>query len=604
MARRTGLWRWRGLVVCGALTVLGATPAVATDPIEFQTPGAADDLARALRAASVLLGAERDERTDPQDLVAAARAEYGALLATLYANAHYAPVITVTLDGREAASLAPLDAPGRIGRIVVTVNAGPRFAFSRAEITPLAPETDLPAGFAIGKPAETGVIRDAAKSAIEGWRAVGHAKAEVGAQDLAVEHARQTLAARIGMVPGPRLRFGQFTVQGQTRMREDRIRAIAGFPEGEVFDPEQLEKSANRLRRSGVFRSVALTEADVPGRDGTLDVQTLLVEEVPRRFGFGAEISSLDGLDASAFWLHRNLFGGAERLRFDASIEHIGAQDSGVDYRFDVTLERPATFTPDTLLSLRAGIARLDNDEGEIIDLAEIGASVTQFVTDRLTLRGGFAFRAQDVSDPSGEYEYRNLALPLRVTMDARDDKFDATRGYFLNADVTPFFGVDDTDSGVRLAVDARGYQAFGSTLVLAGRLQVGAIYGAALERTPRDYLFYSGGAGTVRGHAFESLGVNVLDPDLTTGGSRFVAFTTELRARVTDRIGIVGFYDIGSVGVDDFIGDDAGGWQAGAGIGLRYATGLGPIRVDLATPISGEDSGGVQIYVGIGQSF
>jgi translocation and assembly module TamA len=68
-----------------------------------------------------------------------------------------------------------------------------------------------------------------------------------------------------------------------------------------------------------------------------------------------------------------------------------------------------------------------------------------------------------------------------------------------------------------------------------------------------------------------------------------------------------VGFYDVGSVGVTDFVGDPQGGWQAGAGIGLRYQTALGPIRVDLAVPVQGsdgQDDDNVQLYVGLGQAF
>ncbi|MCA3510025.1 MAG: BamA/TamA family outer membrane protein, partial [Rhodobacter sp.] len=116
------------------------------------------------------------------------------------------------------------------------------------------------------------------------------------------------------------------------------------------------------------------------------------------------------------------------------------------------------------------------------------------------------------------------------------------------------------------------------------------------------------GGAGTVRGHPFQSLGVYVISPDQLTGGTRFVALSGEIRAPVTERIGVVGFYDVGSVGVTDFFDDPQGGWQAGAGIGIRYATGFGPIRVDIATPIQGSAGqnadGSVQLYVGIGQSF
>ncbi len=606
-AQRTG----RALAVLLLMSAAGiAAPAYAAT-IDFRVEGASNDLDAALRAASPLLSAERDDRVDAQDLVAAAQAEYSGLIAVLYARGHFSPVISVLVDGREAASIPALDVPQRVSRIVVSVEPGPPFAFSQARIAPLAPDTTLPTGFAIGKPAETGVIRDAVKSSVDGWRAVGHAKAQAGDQRLVVDHAQNALSAEILMEPGPRLRFGRFPITGAQRMREERIRAIAGFPEGEVFDPEALERSANRLRRAGVFRSVALAEADEPNADGTLDIATTVVEELPRRYGFGGEISTLDGVDATAFWMHRNLFGGAERLRFDAAIENIGAQDNGIDYRLGVTLERPATFTPDTLVSVGAQIARLDDDDDTIIDLATLTFGATQFVSDRLTLRGGIEARAENVSDTTGDYEYRALAFPLGATMDARNDKFNPTAGYFINAGLTPFAGFDETNSGARLSVDARAYQGVGSfteanlPLVLAGRVQIGAIYGSSLERTPRDYLFYSGGADTVRGHPYQSLGVNVLSPDQTTGGTRFVALSAELRAPITEKIGIVGFYDAGSVGVTEFVDDPEGGWQSGAGLGLRYLTAFGPLRVDLAVPVTGEeDDNGVQLYVGIGQSF
>lgn len=598
---------WLAAMAC--LACLASAPSRAADDIRFLTPGASEDLASALRAASPLLQAQREDRTDAQDYFAAARAEYAALLATLYSRARYSPVITVAVDGREAASIAPLDAPDTIRQIVVTVEPGPEFSFSKAEIAPLAAGTVLPPDFALGKPAGTGVIRDAAKAAVDGWRTVGHAKASVGGQTLVVDHESDVLSAAIRMQPGPRLRFGRFSVEGQEAMREDRIRAIAGFPEGEVFDPAALRRSADRLRRTGVFRSVSLAEAEVPGPDGTLDVMTTLVEDLPRRYGVGGEVSTLDGLDVTAFWMHRNLFGGAERLRFDLAVENIGSTTSGVDYILGATLDRPATFSPDTLLGIGATAQRLD-EEDQVIDLATLGVTATQFVSDRLTLQGGLQVRGQQVTDLTGDYTFYNLALPLGATYDGRNDKFSATKGYFMAAELTPFLGWDGTGSGGRLTLDGRAYKGFGETrpVVFAGRVQVGSIFGATLEETPRDYLFYSGGAGTVRGHPYQSLGVFVISPEQLTGGTKFLALSGEIRAPITEKIGIVGFYDVGSVGVTDFLDDPQGGWQAGAGIGFRYATAFGPIRVDIATPVEGsatqDDDSGVQLYVGIGQSF
>ena len=83
----------------------------------------------------------------------------------------------------------------------------------------------------------------------------------------------------------------------------------------------------------------------------------------------------------------------------------------------------------------------------------------------------------------------------------------------------------------------------------------------------------------------------------------RLKAASAEVRARVTPKIGVVGFVDAGYVGATDFAGGD-GDWHSGAGLGLRYDTGFGPIRLDVATPVGGDTGDGVQVYVGIGQSF
>src|SRR5690606_23497452 len=117
---------------------------------------------------------------------------------------------------------------------------------------------------------------------------------------------------------------------------------------------------------------------------------------------------------------------------------------------------------------------------------------------------------------------------------------------------------------------------------------------------------FWSGGGGTVRGQPYQSLGVPLARSALLsvqTGGMSFAAASAELRAAITDRIGAAAFYDAGFVGIDELFGG-TGQWHAGAGIGLRYNTGIGPIRVDVAVPVSGPTGDGVQIYVGIGQAF
>ena len=599
---------WTGCV--GSVAIVAAltfAPSVfAFDAVDFSVSSTDADLTKDLRRASVLLATAGGDDANAQDLFAAARGEYARLIGALYARGYYAPVIRVQVNGREAASIAPLDAPGVINAITVTVDPGPRFAFSRASITPLAPGTRLPADFRTGAAAESGLVQGAVTAAVDGWRDVGHAKAAPAGQNIVADHSAATLSAEVTLDPGPRLRFGPLTVTGLNRMSERRTRKIAGLPEGEVFSPADLDLAAERLRRTGVFRSVVVSEDTAITAPDLLGITAALVEEKPKRYSIGAEVASLEGLTLSGYWLHRNLLGGAERFTIDTEITNIGAQNSGVDYALGVTLDRPATLTADTTLGLNAKLARIDEEDYRA-NSATVGFGFTHIFSRTLTARAGLQYDYLKGNDASGDFLYRNLGLPLGATWDRRNSPTDATRGFYLDGEVKPFVGFGTTDSGTRLAFDGRIYRGLGAEnrLVLAARVQIGAVFGASVLGAPRDDLFYSGGGGTVRGQPYQSLGVDVLQGGTSfgTGGTRFVATSLEARVKVTEKIGIVGFVDAGSVGITGF-NDASSDWHAGAGLGLRYATGFGPIRLDVAAPVRGTTGEGVQLNVGIGQSF
>jgi translocation and assembly module TamA len=600
--------RFRRHVVILALFFVGLSPidaARAFDQISFQTPGAPKDLRKFILAASLLEQARGDKTSDAQSVFAAARADYGRILGALYADGYYSGVISILIDGREASAIDPLDAPSAIGAVAINVASGPRFTFLRARMRPYAHGTDIPPGYGDTAPARSTAIVAAADSGVAGWRRAGHAKALVADQTVIADHAAATIDALILLDPGPRLRFGPLTITGNERMRMRRMVEIAGYPTGEVFDPDKLDAVLTRLRRTGVFRSVTAAEASHPGPDGTLGVDIVVAEEAKRRMGFGAEVASFEGLTLTAFWLHRNLFGGGERLRFDGEVSGIGAQSGGADYRLGVRVDRPATFTPDTSAYVEMKAEKTDQQDYNAENFLG-GFGVTHIFSDRLTGDAAIRYSASTVTDAANQTRFRQLSLPLSATWDSRDAPLDATGGYYLKAEATPFLGFGTTDSGARIIGDARAYRAFGpdDRFVLAGRVQAGTILGSSIAGTPRDYLFYSGGGGTVRGQPFQSLGAQVLaGGTVRSGGLSYAALSGELRAGVTDKLGVVVFADAGYVDAGDLFGGP-GDWHSGAGIGLRYDTGIGPIRFDVATPVSGTTGAGVQVYVGIGQSF
>ena len=99
---------------------------------------------------------------------------------------------------------------------------------------------------------------------------------------------------------------------------------MADLPEGEPFDPDDIAAGQDRLNRLGVFNAVRFDEADAIGPDGSLPITVRVEDRRPRTVGVGGTLSTIDGIGVAAYWLHRNLFGRAERLRFDASVDGLG----------------------------------------------------------------------------------------------------------------------------------------------------------------------------------------------------------------------------------------------------------------------------------------
>ncbi|OWU83345.1 membrane protein [Oceanicola sp. 22II-s10i] len=569
--------------------------------VDVVVPGNYGDLTDDLRAASLSVRTVDEGTTDGQDLIAAAKADYRRMLAALYEAGHFSGAVSIKVDGREAANLSVLNRVPSVNRIEIQVTPGPTFRFSRAQIAPL-PQGETPAeGYAAGELATTPVMREAAEKGVTDWREDGHAKAAVSGQQITANHAANTIAADIRLAPGPRLSFGRTLLTPETAnssVRAERIRAIAGLPEGEVFSPQEVTTAERRLRRTGAFRSAVVNEAETPNADGTLDMIVDVEDAKPRRFGAGVELSSTEGVAVTGYWMHRNFFGGAERFRVDGNIGGYNGDLDGIDYGISASLTRPAFRHPDMNLRFGALLQHLD-EPGYRADLAEATVGIERFITENLTAELDFGVRLSSVDDAFGSRNFNHIIGRGKLQWDRRDDDLDPRRGLFAEVEAEPFIGFDGSDTGARLYGDFRGYYPLGESFSLAGRVQAGSVLASTLAQTPPDYLFFSGGGGTVRGQDYQSLGGSVVGGEVV-GGRSFVGLSGEIRTKITQNIGLVGFVDYGYVASGpDFTGGD---WHAGAGVGGRYYTPIGPIRFDVAVPISGESGFGV--YVGIGQSF
>ena len=194
-------------------------------------------------------------------------------------------------------------------------------------------------------------------------------------------------------------------------------------------------------------------------------------------------------------------------------------------------------------------------------------------------------------------------AAPLTLGYDDSDDLLDPTRGFRLAGRLSPEASFQNSGFGyLRLQIDGSGYKSFArDKYVLAGRLRIGSIFGASRDRIAPSRRFYSGGGGSVRGFGFQDIGPKDAFDD-PIGGRSLAEAAIELRARFGD-FGIVPFVDGGQIFTGPLPRFDS--FRVGAGIGVRYHTSFGPIRIDVGTPINRQrGEGRVAVSVALGQAF
>jgi len=571
-------------------------------------------LTNKLKSASIL--AERSE--EPYEgavaVISAAKRDYQRLLGTLYTEGRYDGVISITIDGQEAADI-PLDADfGDEAEVVVSVEPGPVFEFGAVDIEnrPGVPPDDrtVPAspeelGLAPGLPAlSTAVV--AAEAALVGrWRELGHPKATITDQDAIAYHRQDRLDVGITVEPGPAAVFGDTSVTGVERMDPAFVAWYAGIEPGEPFDPDDLDRAREQLRRLEVFQAVRLVEAENVGPDGRLPIEIQVAERKRRVFGFGVKYSTLDGTAFSGYWRHRNLFGRAERLGIEGRVGGIDSEDpEDYSYRVAATFLKPGVFTPFTDFS---ATVYAEQERPDTYRARTVGGALG-FIhrpTERLTLEAYGRLEASTIDRTTvGDGDFLMASLPLEATWDGTDNELDPTRGIRIAAAFEPFYEFENDNFGAISEATLSGYYPIGTDrFVLAARASAGSIVGAPLQEIPANRLFFAGGGGSIRGYEYRGVG-----PEdrlgRVIGGRSYFTGSVEARVRVTRNIGIVPFLDFGNAFRDEFP-DFSEPLRYGAGVGLRYHTGLGPLRLDVAVPLNpGPEDPDFAFYIGLGQAF
>lgn len=592
--------------------------------VEFQVQTDDGRLESSLESASALWSNREEPASGKSGLISRSKGDYRRLLAALYDAGYYGGEISIRLAGVEAADLTlAADLVGPVS-IVVDVVPGPPFNFGTLEFVNPPPPLDRrrrndatmeSIGFVPGMSAEAATLNRASALSIVQWRITGNAKARESGREVVADHTNDTLDARIELDPGRVAHYGPTRVEGQSRTDHEFIAFMADLPEGQRFNTEDVERGRARLGRLGIFRSLRIVEDEEIQPDGSLPMTVSVEDRQPRTIGFGGTLSTIDGIGLEGYWINRNLLGHGERLSFDAGISGLGlsADPDDLDYTTGVAFTKPGVYKPDTNFIANVLARQLDFETYRERSISG-GVGLSQQFGDRLTGDLSVTASRARFEDIYGIRHFTTFGLVGNLVYDIRNDPLDATRGYYVAAMLQPFYEAEHENAALRGTIEGRIYKSVAGVsqigldrLVMAGRVQLGSYYGPPASESPPDLLFFAGGGGSVRGYAYRSIGIATTTDTGetgTVGGRGLFEGSVEARYRINETFGAVGFVDAGLVTEDPKLSGDSD-LRLGVGLGLRYYTGLGPLRVDLATPVNPRDNDDyVALYIGIGQSF
>ena len=519
------------------------------------------------------------------------------------AEVRYEIVTVAAPEGPAEGPGGPLTPPDKLLRFAVV--PGPRFTFGAAIVEILEPADGFnPPSAAVlgldtGAPAEAATVLRAEERLLELTRQDSRPLARLGHRTAIVDHDLRRMDVTLRVAPGPRATFGTITFAGDAGIAETFLRRRLPFTTGDAYAPELLSRGRRRLIDTNLFSSVVGEVGEELDAAGRIPVTYRLRPRLHRTIGGGLSYQTDVGPGVNAYWEHRNLFGAGERLRADVSVDPL-------DKLGKLAFRKPEIWTPGlTLLAELAG--EVEDTDAYKSQSVRVGSGVEYEFTDRLLGGIGVAYRHGDVEEDGDRDTFGLVSLPARLSWDFSDDLLDPSRGGRLQLFASPFFDTlgNDTRFLKTQLIHTRYLSILDEhRLVLALRGAAGSISGADRASVPADERLYSGGGGSIRGIGFQLAGP-LDDRDDPVGGRSNLEFSVEARTRFTETLGAVAFLDGGSAFTSQLpnFGETL---RFGAGVGVRYITGIGPIRLDLAMPVNrrrGIDDP-FQLYVSIGQAF
>jgi translocation and assembly module TamA len=491
--------------------------------------------------------------------------------------------------------------------VTFEVSEGPLYSLKPVEIDLVEEETafdlKLPAakelGLVAGEPGRAQTVLEGQERLLKHLQRQGFPFPKMAERKVTVDHEERSVAVLFRIEPGPAARFGRTEIEGLESVEESLLQEKIPWQEGDCYDAELLRELHERLNSAGIFAMVRVTRGDALEDEGRLPITITVVERKHRSVGVGISYKTDEELGAKVSWEHRNLLHRGERLAVSAHLSRFTQALEG-------SFRKPHFGQPDQLLVLNTRLAE-DSPDAYTSRSFRTEAIVERDLNREMTGSVGFGIKTSEVDQLGEEDAFELLFLLLGFDRDTTDEPLDPRRGGRLALQVSPFHDIGENDLAfARGRIDMSRYVGLliNPSVVLAGRVALGAMTAvSSLEGVPADERFYAGGGGSIRGYPYQTVGP--LENGEPVGGRSLLEISTEVRLKVTERMGLVAFLDGGKAFEDNLPDlDDDLLW--GAGLGLRYFTPIGPFRFDVAVPLDkrSEVDDDFQVYVSLQHAF
>ena len=436
----------------------------------------------------------------------------------------------------------------------------------------------------------------------------GYAFAETAEPELTVDHAERSGDLDIVVTPGEKYVFGSILMDDTELFSADHAELIARFDAGDLYQQSDVEDLRRALIATGLVSTVTLQPVAAGDEEGVVDIAASVTAAPLRTISGAIGYGTGEGLRSEVSWEHRNLFPPEGLIRLTGVLA-TQEQSGSITYRRNNFRRR------DNVLNGQVALSNVDNSAFEARTFS-VSASLERqsnlIFQKKWNWSAGIELLASQERDIDGNIQTTSRdtffigSLPLTLAYDGSDNLLDPTNGFRLSARLAPEASLQSGSFFyARSQIDGSAYYPVSDKIVLAGRARLGSIVGAGSNRIAPSRRLYSGGGGSVRGFGFQRIGPRDVNND-PSGGRSLVEFSLEARVRVDafgGNFGVVPFIDAGNVYTNSL--PDFTGLRFGTGLGVRYYSDFGPIRVDVGTPINPQEGDSrIAVYVSLGQAF